>query len=111
VSTSVPKKPCGQPATPPVVEETQEASSSIKIFHRDYIPPRNPSTKQVHLQKDAKYPLVEPPIPEGVIVEGDMLGLIPALKYADHDITDENKFPELVPNKFLRKYPLVLRLI
>jgi hypothetical protein len=47
---------------------------------------------------------MEPPIPEGVIVEGDMLGLIPALKYVDHDITDENKFPELVPNKFLKKY-------
>jgi hypothetical protein len=47
---------------------------------------------------------MEPLIPEGVIVEGDMLGLIPTLKYVDHDITDEKKFPELVPNKFLKKY-------
>jgi hypothetical protein len=35
---------------------------------------------------------MEPPIPEGVIVEGDMLGLIPALKYTNHDITNENNF-------------------
>jgi len=48
--------------------------------------------------------LMEPPIPEGVIVEGDMLGLIPTLKYVDHDITDEKKFPDLVPSKFLKKH-------
>jgi hypothetical protein len=57
----------------------------------------------VNLQKDTKYPLVEPEIPEGVIVEEDMLGLIPSLKYVDHDITDENKFPELVPSKYLEE--------
>jgi hypothetical protein len=47
---------------------------------------------------------VEPLIPEKVIVEGDMFGLIPVLNYTDHEITDEKKFPELVPNKFLKKY-------
>jgi hypothetical protein len=83
-----------------VVEETEEASSSTSIFPRDYIPSRKPSTKQVHLQKDAKYFLWSHLIPEGVIVEGDMLGLIPTLKYVDHDITDEKKFPELVPTSF-----------
>jgi hypothetical protein len=56
------------------------------------------------LSKDAKYPLVEPEIPPGVIVEEDMLGLVPNLKYADHDITDEKKFPELAPSKYLKKY-------
>jgi hypothetical protein len=43
-------------------------------------------------------------IPKGLIVEGDMLGLIPTLKYANHDITNENKFPDLVPRKVLKKY-------
>jgi len=33
-----------------------------------------------------------------------MIGLIPMLKYGDDDITNENKFPELVPKNFLRKY-------
>jgi hypothetical protein len=47
---------------------------------------------------------MDPPIPEVVIVEGDKLGLIPALKYANHDITDENKVIELLPSKFLNKY-------
>jgi hypothetical protein len=73
----------------PLVEETMEASSLVSRFPRDYIPPRKSSTKSVNLQKDAKYPLAEPKIPEGLIVEGDMLGLIPTLKYANHDITDD----------------------
>jgi hypothetical protein len=46
---------------------------------------------------------LEPSIPEGVIVEGDMLGLITTLNYADHDIIEEKNCHELVPNKFLRK--------
>jgi hypothetical protein len=33
-----------------------------------------------------------------------MLGMIPALKYTDHDIIDENKFLELIPSKFLMKF-------
>ena len=103
-STSIPNKVHFQPAMPPIVEETQESLCSTKQFPRDYIPSRKPSAKQVHLQKKARYPLVEPPIPEGVIVEGDMLGMIPALKYVDHEIKDEKKFPELVPNTFLRKF-------
>jgi hypothetical protein len=44
-STSVPKKQHSQPTMTPVVEETHEASSSTSRFPRDYIPPRNPSTK------------------------------------------------------------------
>jgi hypothetical protein len=84
-----------------VVEETHEASSSIEIFPRDYIPPRKPPIPEG--VKYVKYPLVESPIPEGVIVEGDMLGLIPTLKYVEHEIIEENKFPKLVPNKLLIK--------
>jgi hypothetical protein len=67
-------------------------------------PTKKSINTHVHLQKEARYPLVEPPIPEGIIIEGDMLGMIPALKYVDHDITDENKFLELVPSKFLMKF-------
>jgi hypothetical protein len=37
-------------------------------------------------------------------MEGDMLATIPSLKYVDHAITNENKFLELVPSKFLIKY-------
>jgi len=51
-----------------------------------------------------KYPLVEPPIPKGIIIEGDVLGLIPMLKYFNHEIIKENNFPELTPKKFLKKY-------
>jgi hypothetical protein len=47
---------------------------------------------------------VELDILEGVTVEGEMLGLIPTSKYVYHNITDENKFPELVPSKYLKNY-------
>jgi hypothetical protein len=60
--------------------------------------------KLVHLQKEAKYPLVEPEIPLGVIVEEDMLGAVLSLKFTDHDLSDEKKFPELSPNKYLRTF-------
>jgi hypothetical protein len=33
-----------------------------------------------------------------------MLGLIPTLKYANHDIIDENKFLKLIPSKFPMKF-------
>jgi len=92
-STSVPNKNQTQPVMMPVVEETTEASSPTSWFPKDYIPLINPSSKQVNLHKDAKYPLMEPLIPEGVIVEGDMLCMIPGLKYVNHDITNEEKFP------------------
>jgi hypothetical protein len=36
-------------------------------------------------------------------VEEDMLGMIPTLNYVFHDITDERKFPELIPSNFLMK--------
>jgi hypothetical protein len=41
------------------------------------------------------------PIPPGVSVEGDMLGKISTLKFSDHDIMDEKKFPELAREKYL----------
>jgi hypothetical protein len=55
------------------------------------------------LQKEARYPLIKPPIP-GVIIEGGMLGMISTLKYVDHDIIDESKFSELIPSKFPMRF-------
>jgi hypothetical protein len=91
-SMSVPKKPRGQPTTPLVVEETQRHHPQQKYS------PGIISHQEIHLHQ---LKLVEPPIPKGVIMEGDMLGLIPALKYEDHDIINENKFLELISSKFL----------
>jgi len=45
--------------------------------------------------------LVTLEIPAGIIVEGDMLGRIAALKFAKHNITDEQKFPELERENYL----------
>jgi hypothetical protein len=41
-----------------------------------------------------------PDIPEGVIVDEDMLGMVLKLKYVDHDITNTVKFPELASHHY-----------
>jgi hypothetical protein len=83
-----------------VFEETPRASASQQRFHRDYLPPRKDTTPQVRVPIDGKYLLVTLEIPPGVIIEGDMLGKIVALKFIDHDIMDEHKFPELEHEKY-----------
>jgi hypothetical protein len=62
------------------------------------------TTNPVRLSKDAKYPLMEPKIPPGVIMEKYRLGLISNLKYAYHDIMDEKKFSELAKSTYLKRY-------
>jgi len=54
----------------------------------------------VKLQKELKYELVEPEIPLGVIIKDDMLNAVGSLRYANHDLTNMNKFPKLAPNKY-----------
>jgi hypothetical protein len=63
--------------TTPEVEETPRASSSKPRFTRYYISPRKDDTEPMTLKKDAKYPLVMPDIPNGVIIDEDMLGKVP----------------------------------
>jgi hypothetical protein len=46
--------------------------------------------------------IVLPRIPEGVQVGPDLLGYIGKLKYSDHDVADEDKFPELAKRVFLQ---------
>jgi hypothetical protein len=66
------------------------------------VPPRKSTTKQVKLPNEPKYQLVKPEIPLGLIIEGDMLGAIGNMKYADHDLADIKKFQELATNKYMR---------
>jgi hypothetical protein len=58
----------------------------------------------VNLQKEAKYELMEPKIPRGVIVEGDMLGAMSSLKFVDHDLSNEKKFLDLAQRKYLNTF-------
>jgi hypothetical protein len=46
---------------------------------------------------------VLPRIPEGVQVEPQLLGQVGKLKYSDHDVSDDTKYPELVPRVFMQK--------
>jgi hypothetical protein len=77
----------------PEIEETPGASSSEPRFPHDYIPPRKDDAPLVTLPKAPDYTLVTPDIPEEVIIDEDMLGKVPQLKYADHDITDLDEVP------------------
>jgi hypothetical protein len=89
------KKQCTKPPVAPIQEGTPGASESelsSTNFLKEYIPPRKMTVKPVRLQKEAKYELVEPEIPPGVIVEEDMLGAVENMKFADHDLSDEKKF-------------------
>jgi len=45
--------------------------------------------------------LVTPDIPEGVIIDKDMLGKVPQLYYVDHEITYTYKFPKLAPHYYM----------
>jgi hypothetical protein len=83
------------------VEETPGASSSEQRFTRDYIPLRKDDAKPVTLTKDAKYPLVTPNIPNQVIIDEDILGKVPHIKYVDHDITYIAKFHKLASSEYL----------
>jgi hypothetical protein len=52
-----------------------------------------------------KKPVVEiilPHIPTGVQVESELLGHVRKLKYSDHDVSDETKFPELAQRVFMQ---------
>jgi hypothetical protein len=55
----------------------------------------------IKVPANGKYPLETSPVPPGVSIEGDMLDKVVSLKFMDHDITDEQKFPELAREKYL----------
>ena len=62
-------------------------------FPKDYILLRKDTAPQVRLPEDSKYPLVTPDIPPDVIIEGDLMGKVVALKFLDHGIKYAQKFP------------------
>jgi hypothetical protein len=72
-----------------------------KSFHRDYLPLRMDNAPQINVPTNGKYPLPKSPVPPGVSIEGEMLRKVVGLKFMDHDITDEKKFPELAREKYL----------
>jgi hypothetical protein len=47
------------------------------------------------------YELVTTEILVGVIIDEDMLGNVPQLKYVDQNIIDKMKFPEIVSDNYL----------
>jgi hypothetical protein len=63
--------------------------STLVHYPRDYVPPRNMTTKQVKLHKESKYEFV------GILryVDHDVLDAVRSIEYVYHDVTDVNKFP------------------
>jgi hypothetical protein len=84
------------------VEETPRVSSSSKPrFPHDYIPPRKDDAPPMTLPKNVNHTLVTPKKLKGVIIDEDILGKVPKLRYVYHDIKDTMKFVELVPHLYL----------
>jgi hypothetical protein len=78
-------------------EQSKAAGTLIQSPHQknDKIQiPRSP------LKKPTKK-IVLPCIPDGVQVGPELLGHIRNLKYLDHDIADEDKFPELAKRVYM----------
>jgi len=50
-----------------------------------------------------KFMVSTPILPEKVVFEGVLLGIIPSLKLEDWDLVDQEKFPRLALNKYLVK--------
>jgi hypothetical protein len=46
--------------------------------------------------------IVLPRIPEGVQVEPQLLDHVGKLKYSDHEVLDDTKYPELAPRVFMQ---------
>jgi hypothetical protein len=98
----IPRKSCNiAPTTEPEIDGNPSASSLELRFPHDYIPPRKDEGPPLTLQNTPDYTLVMPDIPEEVMIDEDMLGKVPQLKYVEHDITDVAKFPELAPHEYL----------
>jgi hypothetical protein len=93
-TTTIPRKSHSRyPTCEPKIEETPGTYSSESGFPCDYIPPRKDDTPPVTLQKNPYYMLVTPYIPYEIIIDEDMLGKVPQLKYEYHDITDLVEVP------------------
>jgi hypothetical protein len=73
---------------------------SYARFHRDYIPPRKYNAPHVKEPTNAKYPLTTTLVPHGLSTKGFMLDKMAALKFVDHDIIDEQNFPELARDNY-----------
>jgi len=90
------------PTNPRYTKGLGESSAPTGDIQREYFISRKLGAKSIKLPKDPKCELYRPMIPPGVIIEGDSLGKIPLLKYADHDFADLKKFLQLNPSIYLR---------
>jgi hypothetical protein len=59
------------------------------------------SKKKASMHTQIQIELSVPHIPELIIIVEDMLGCVPKLRYADHDVTEVAKFPELAQEVYM----------
>ena len=59
-----------------------------------YLNPRVSGAPEIQLTKNAKYPILFPPMSEDVVEEGALLGQIQNLKYQNYNLQDFEKFPQ-----------------
>jgi hypothetical protein len=95
------------------IEETTETTSAwlewltrqqTGIVGTSYQPPKQEYTILISSSphKKSTIEIVLPCIPEGVQVEPQLLGHVGKLKYSNHDVSNDTKYPELKPRLFMQ---------
>lgn len=79
-STSTRQSPRGD-------QPTMEYHIEVPVtWNPAYVNPRSSGAPEVHLAKNAKYPIPLPPMFEDVVEEGQLLEHISNLKYQDYNL-------------------------
>jgi hypothetical protein len=85
------------------VEEvtTPSAPRPPKLFHGNYSPLWQDDVPPITVPSNSKYPLPIASVLKWVKKYEDMLGKVANLKFMDHDITNKQRFLELVRDQYL----------
>lgn len=80
-----------------------EAISSA-LLHREipYVHPWWEGAPRVHVHTAQRYTIPQPHIPAAVAIEGSLVDKVYKLRFVDHDLQDENKFPDFRPQYFMK---------
>lgn len=83
-----------------------EAMGSVLVhIELPYVPLRWEGAPKVQVPKKKKYNIKLPKIPMNVSVDGNMLGLIPELRYLEHDFSDYEKLPNFTSQYYMKLVP------
>ena len=72
--------------------DDEALGSGFAFLFPRHVSPNKVHASPINLSKNSKYPLVLPPIPKGVMVQGDMMVQFPRLLNTNHDFSKYMEF-------------------